>query len=97
MEQRAGTEVFRNDVIQETISLASRFGLTVTFQKPKKDLYNEIVLELAKRRNLQLDEKELLIRAHAYAIRSTGFSPRTAKQFIELEKINEVMEGNQDV
>ena len=96
MEHRAGSEVFRNDVIQETISLAARFGLTVTFQKPQKVLYEEIVLQLAKRQGLQCDTKELLMKAEAFAIRNNGRSPRTAKQFIELEKINEVMEGQDD-
>lgn len=93
MDQRAGSEVFRNDAIQETISLAARFGLTVTFQKPQKDLYTEIVEELAKRNHLSLSGEELLIRAEAFAIRNNGRSPRTAKQFVEMEKINEVMDG----
>lgn len=96
MDDRAGSEVFRNDAIQETVSLAARFGLTVTFQKPKKDLYSKIVLELAKRSGLNVEKEELLQRAEAFAIRNNGRSPRTAKQFIEMEKINEVIEDESD-
>lgn len=89
VNNRMGTELFVNDSIQETMSLAARFGLTITFQKPMKDLYLEIVGQLADRYGLKKDRKELLKEAEAFAIRSSGRSPRTAKQFIETVKINE--------
>ncbi len=88
MEDRSGGELFRNDSIQETMSLAARFGLTITFSKPEKQLYLEIVKNLAKEYNLLIDEQELFTRAEAFAIRNSGRSPRTARQFVEFEKIN---------
>ena len=36
-----------NDTMQETMSLAARFGLTITFSKPGKDEYLSIVRSLA--------------------------------------------------
>lgn len=75
-----------NDTLQETMSLAARFGLTITFQKPDKEEYLSIVRSLAKEYNIDMAEDELLRRAEAHAIRRNGRSPRTARQFIELLK-----------
>lgn len=84
---RVGDELHRNDTLQETMSLAARFGLTITFQKPSKDEYLAIVKSLAEEYGIEMDENELCVRAEAHAIRNNGRSPRTAKQFIELLKI----------
>ena len=84
---RSGSEMFVNDTIQETMSLAARFGLTVTFQKPKKSLYIEIVEALADRYGIQMDREQLITEAEAFAIRASGRSPRTARQFIDTVNI----------
>ena len=84
---RAGDELHFNDTMQETMSLASRFGLSVTFQKPDKEEYLNIVRSLAREYGIDMDEHELFKKAEAHAIRKNGRSPRTAKQFIELLKI----------
>ncbi|MDD6646620.1 MAG: ATP-binding protein [Firmicutes bacterium] len=84
---RAGDELHLNDTMQETMSLAARFGLTITFQKPGKDTYLTIVRSLAEEYGIEMDEEELFKKAEAHAIRKNGRSPRTAKQFIELLKI----------
>ena len=76
-----------NDTLQETMSLAARFGLTITFQKPNKEEYLAIVSALAEEYGVSMDEAELHKKAEAFAIRRNGRSPRTAKQFIELLKI----------
>ena len=80
-------ELHINDTMQETMSLSARFGLTITFQKPDKDEYLNIVRSLAKEYGLKMDDDELCRRAEAHAIRKNGRSPRTAKQFVELLKI----------
>lgn len=84
---RTGDELHINDTLQETMSLSARFGLTITFQKPDKDQYLTIVRSLAAEYGIEMDEGELFRKAEAYAIRKSGRSPRTAKQFIELLKI----------
>lgn len=84
---RMGDELHLNDTMQETMSLAARFGLTITFQKPDKDEYLSIVKSLASEYGIDMDEEELFKKAEAHAIRKNGRSPRTAKQFIELLKI----------
>ncbi len=87
MRDRDGDELHVNDTIQETMSLAARFGLIVTFQKPDKDGYLSIVKSLARQYGVKIDEDELFRKAESHALRSGGRSPRSAKQFIELLKI----------
>lgn len=82
---RQGDDLHLNDTLQETMSLSSRFGLIITFMKPNKDLYLSIVKGLAEDNGIPYDE-DLITRAEAFAIRSNGRSPRTAKQFITLVK-----------
>ena len=87
MEARMGNDLHLNDTLQETMSLSARFGLTITFSKPEKDLYLEIVRSLADEYGLSMEEAELFRKAEAFAIRSNGRSPRTAKQFVQLASI----------
>ena len=79
---REGDDVHRNDTMQETLSLSERFGLTVLFSKPNKQLYLTIVKELAKRVGITMDEKELELQAEAFALRKGNRSARCAEQFI---------------
>ena len=87
MGDRAGDELHVNDTLQETMSLAARFGLTMTYQRPDKEEYLAIVKNLAREYGLDVPEKELFRKAEAHALRCGGRSPRVAKQFIELQKI----------
>ncbi len=80
---REGNEVHVNDTLQETLSLSERFGLVVLFSKPNKALYLEIVHELARRYNINMDNKELDMKAEAFALRRGSRSARCAEQFID--------------
>ena len=80
---RTGDDIHIEDTIQQIMSLTNRFGMIITFQRPGRDLFKEIVLSYAKENNIKTDKEELINQAEAYAIRSAGRSPRVAKQFIE--------------
>ena len=84
MADRSGDDLHAADTRQELMSLAARFGLTVTFQQPDKDRYERILLELAKQYGIQMPSDQLYIKGAAFAIRAGGRSPRVAKQFVEL-------------
>ena len=86
MSDRSGDELHINDTLQELMSLAARFGLTITYDRPDKDTYLEIVDSLASEYGIDLPSKELHMLAERHAIRCNGRSPRVAKQFIELQK-----------
>lgn len=83
---RTRDDIHIEDTIQQIMSLTNRFGMIITFQRPGRDLFKEIVLSYAKENNIKTDKEELIKQAEAYAIRSAGRSPRVAKQFIELLK-----------
>lgn len=90
----ADDDLHLNDTMQETMSLAARFGLTITFSKPGKEDYLSIVRSLTDEYGIgvgdgpdEISETALQTRAEAFAIRRNGRSPRTARQFIELLKI----------
>ncbi len=76
-------ELHRSDTVQEKLSLVSRFGVTICFTKPLQDEYNNIVSVLAKKRGIEMDEKELSVKANAWALRHSCPSGRTAGQFID--------------
>jgi len=80
---RQGDEIHFNDTIQEFMSLSERFGLTVTFMKPDKKLYLDIVKNLAIQYGIHMADDELFRKAEAFALSRSGRSPRCAKQFIE--------------
>ncbi len=81
--EREGSDIHRNDTVQENLSLSERFGLRVLFGKPEKRLYLEIVHELAKRKGIDLSENELDVRAEAFVLRHGYRSARCAEQFID--------------
>lgn len=83
---REGDDIHFNDTMEELTSLSERFGLTVTFSKPNKQLFLEIVKNLAEQYGVVADTEELEKKAEAYALGRGGRSPRVAKQFIEYIK-----------
>ena len=83
-DRTAGDDIHAADTRQELMSLSARFGLTVTFQRPDKTLYENIVMDLAQRCGVQMPSDQLMMRAEAFALRAGGRSPRVAKQFVEL-------------
>lgn len=79
-------DVHRSDTMEEKLSLASRFGVSINFNAPTPKEYQQIVLELARRAGVDMDEREMLIQANAWEIRHGGFSGRTAQQFVHYLK-----------
>lgn len=80
---RDGDDIHRSDTIQELTSLSERFGLTVQYSRPTKQLYLRIVKSLAQKRGLNIPDDELFEKAEAFALRKGGRSARAAKQFAD--------------
>lgn len=76
-------EVHAADTMQEKLSLADRFGITVTFSSPDKQRFLEIVEGLAQNRNLEIDKETLHKKALIWEMQYNGRSGRTARQFID--------------
>lgn len=82
---RDGDDIHVNDTREELASLSARFGLRITFSKPGKQLYLDIVRDLAGQYEMKFDDKDM-IEAEAFAISHGGRSPRVARQFVEYKK-----------
>lgn len=82
-ESAADREISGADAIDESMSLADRFGLFVTFGKPNREVYLDIVKALAHDRDIRLSEEELFAAAERFALKRGGRSPRTARQFTD--------------
>lgn len=78
-----GDEVHAQDTLQEKLSLADRFGLTVIFTTPDQEQYLEIVAGLVERRGLTVDGARLRREALQWAAWNNGRSGRTARQFVD--------------
>lgn len=76
-------EIHKNDGVQEKLSLADRFGITVIFAAPDQERYLNIVNALAEQRSIQVADKDMNREALKWATRHNGLSPRTARQFID--------------
>ena len=80
---REGDDVHFNDTVQEIISLSDRFGIHITFNKPNKETYLDIVRSLADRKGIKCDKAELERNAEQFALEKGSRSARAAKQFVE--------------
>ncbi len=76
-------EIHKNDTVQEKLSLADRFGITVIFTAPDQEKYLKIVSALAQQRGILAPQDLLYREALRWAERHNGRSPRTARQFID--------------
>lgn len=76
-------EIHSSDAMQEKLSLADRFGITVTFLSPDQNKYLEIVEGMVKNRGLIIEKDQLKKQALVWEMRYNGRSPRTAKQFVD--------------
>lgn len=76
-------DIHHSDTVQELLSLSDRFGLTVYFSRPGKDLYLDIVHQLMERYGIEGDLKETDIKAETFALARGSRSPRAAEQFVK--------------
>ena len=75
-------DIHRSDTMEEKLSLASRFGVTIYYPKPGPREYLEIVRSLAARKGIELKGQELEDAARKWELRHGGMSGRTASQLI---------------
>lgn len=77
-----GDDIHRNDTVQELMSLSERFGLCITFVKPSKECYLDIMKNIASQHDIEVTE-QLCMEAERFALLKGGRSARIAKQFID--------------
>ena len=84
--------VHTKDVMEEKLSLSSRFGLVLTFEVPNQKGYLSMVLELAKEAGIDMPTARIESLAIQWELRHLNRSGRTAEQFIDYLKINSFTE-----
>ena len=77
-----GGDVFHSDTLEEKLSLVDRFGLNILYTKPSMQEFQQIVINLAKKYHIDMEEKELLAAANVWSVRKGGHTGRVAQQFI---------------
>ncbi|MBQ8266836.1 MAG: ATP-binding protein [Clostridia bacterium] len=80
---REGDDIHRNDTMQEMVSLSERFGIHITFSKPNKETFLNIVHHLAQQSGIDMSKDELNLLAERFALERGGRSARLARQFID--------------
>jgi len=75
-------ELHSRDTVEEKLSLSARFGEKIYYGSPDKKEFNRIVLSLAKKHGIDMDEKEILAKANMWELSHGGMSGRSATQFI---------------
>ena len=81
---RDGDDVHRADTMQETASLSERFGLHITFSRPDKATYIDIVRHLCDEYDIAYAPEKLSVAAEKFALTRSSRSARAAKQFVDL-------------
>ena len=76
------SEIHENDILNEKLSLAERFGLTLMFNNPSQTEYLKIVKKLAVNEALEIEEEKLKSKALKWSKWNNGRSGRSARQFI---------------
>ena len=79
---RAQDELYRQDSMNETVSLSDRFGLIITFLAPDQEQYHAIIAHYLEKEGVRLAPEELRILAHRWELEHSGRSGRTAQQFV---------------
>ncbi len=80
---REGDDIHRNDTMQEIISLSERFGIHITFNRPDKETYLNIVSHLAGEYGVDMPEDELRAGAERFVLGRGNRSARAAKQYVD--------------
>lgn len=76
-------EIHRSDTMEEKLSLASRFGISINYSNPTRQEFHKIVIELARKQGITaFSDEELCLLANRWELRHSGVCGRTAQQFI---------------
>ena len=74
--------IHKSDTVEEKLSLVNRFGCQICYSKPSHKEFYDIVINLARRNNINMSDEELCAEANKWEISHGGISGRTAQQFI---------------
>jgi len=79
---REQDEIYRDDTINETVSLSDRFGLIIHYHTPDQDEYLAIIDHMLSQKGIHLSPEELRIAGLRWEMTHSGRSGRAAQQFV---------------
>ena len=80
--EREQDELYRDDTINETVSLSDRFGLVIHYHTPDQEEYLAIINYMLSQKGIHLSPEELRIAGLRWEMTHSGRSGRTAQQFV---------------
>ncbi len=75
-------ELYKDDSVNETISLSDRFGLIIHYYAPTQDEYLAIIRHMLEKNGVRLDAEQLRIEGVRWEMTHSGRNGRTAQQFV---------------
>lgn len=76
------SDLHRSDTMEEKLSLASRFGVSIFYGSPDRKEYHAIVKALSEKYGIEMSEEEIFKEANKWELSHGGMSGRNAKQFV---------------
>ena len=76
-------DIHKSETKEEKHSLSNRFGLSIYYPRPREAEFFDIVKSLAKKKNIKINDEELVNRARVWQAENSGLSGRSAMQFID--------------
>jgi predicted AAA+ superfamily ATPase len=83
MTDNLGREIHPEEAVSEKLSLADRFGLTLSFYPFDQDTYLAVVEHYARKLRLEIGQEDLRTAALRWALYKGQRSGRAARQFID--------------
>ena len=80
--EREQDEIYRDDSINETVSLSDRFGLVIHYHTPDQEEYLAIIDHMLAQKGIHLSPEELRIAGLRWEMTHSGRNGRTAQQFV---------------
>lgn len=82
-KEKLRRDMHAGETVQEKLSLAYRFGVSIYFGAPDKKQFERIVTTLADRAGIAMPREELLAQANKWELAHGGLSGRSARQFVD--------------
>ena len=75
-------ELYRDDSVNETISLSDRFGLIIHYYAPSQAEYLEIIRHMLNKQGIEMTDENLRVEGLRWEMTHSGRNGRTAQQFV---------------
>ena len=75
-------ELYRDDSVNETISLSDRFGLIIHYYAPTQAEYLAIIRHMLNKQGIEMSDENLRIEGLRWEMTHSGRNGRTAQQFV---------------